>query len=183
MDIKNTWCHFPHTTVQITKLSIFPTHYCTNDANISLFFWSLDRICFCAWSANPNLTEFVLSYVPIDMFWWLELEPTNSIPPTRIESRSLDVWPYSHTPSWFGRSSCPLRQCLSEFITRPAICLGKIRQSFISVSPDFKVPIDIKNKLSAVCEAVGTTNKKKFNSGKGILCKILKFLNDSRRLY
>jgi hypothetical protein len=46
------------------------------------------------------------------------------------------------------------------------------------------VHIDINDILSAVCEAVGTTNKeKKINSRKGILCKINNFLNGRRRLY
>ena len=37
----------------------------------------------------------------------------------------------------------------------------KFWQNFISVSPNFKVRIDINDILSAVYEAVGTTNKEK----------------------
>jgi hypothetical protein len=35
----------------------------------------------------------------------------------------------------------------------------KIRQNFISLSPDFKVRTEMNVILSAMCEAVGTTNK------------------------
>lgn len=144
LDTKNTWCQFPRMIVQITNLSILLTHYCTDKSNISLFFWLCDRNCLYAWPAKTNLTEFVRSYVPTDIFWWLDLEPTNSIFPREnwvmfigcmnIQRHAFMIWKVQ-----LYITSVFLGICYATWHW-----FKKIRQNCISLSPDFKVRTKIK---------------------------------------
>jgi hypothetical protein len=120
--IENIWYQFPHMSVQITNLSNSLIHYYTNKANISLFFWLWVRTCLYAWPANTNVTQFVRSYVPIDIFWWYRFRTKKfDPPPMRIDSCSPNIWIYSDTPSWFARSRFPLHHCFSNFVTQHEI--------------------------------------------------------------